>query len=162
MVSKNELIDRLYAENVEALKRFAPYTERDLFPFPVDGVEMNEWDLSVCLIEDIPLKGKRWIKNHEIFDIETIREMIAEEEIYKRYRLGDIYTEIDKDDRDIIDVILQENYHFRFKDDEYSQKCFDVQLKNALANSCHIRDMCLVIAKRALNNDWSEVVEYNL
>lgn len=162
LVSKDELVDEIYNETIECLKEYAPYTERDLFPYPTDGVEMDEWDLSICLIEDIPLKGKRWIKNHKIFDIEEIKEMIAEKYIYRRYRMGDIYTNIDKRDKDIIDVMLQENYNFRFKDDEYSQKCFDTQLSNANMNSCHIRDMCIVIARRVLNNDWSEVVEYNL
>lgn len=159
--TKDELINKYYKQEVDFLKRCAeehPITERELFPLPYDGYEMFKHSLSICLIEDIRLKGKRWIKNHETTDdLSVIREDLWKE----RTKLSNLYGDLDEDDEwfDIINCKCQDTYGFFFTD----EKVLKVQVRNCKMATSSVKDIVYLLARRVLNNKdgYKPYVDFN-
>ena len=145
--TKEQLIDEYYEKEVEFLQYLAKrhaIREEELFPSPYDGFEMFEHDLSICLIENIRLKGKRWIKNHKTTDdMEVIKEKLwkwvsttkVPSELYGEIRDDETYY--------ILNCMLKDTYGVWFIDEEILK----IQVKNAQRATCNVKKMLLQLAK---------------
>lgn len=148
--TKEEMMEEYYQHEVEFLKEIASkhaIKEEELFPSPYEGYTMNKYDLSICLIEGIRLKGKRWIKAHKTTDdINVIKESLWQE----RISLSDgtplfhLYGDIDDEWYNILNGMLKDKYGVWFiSNEELMQKTID----NAHAQSDKISDILLLCAE---------------
>lgn len=144
--TKEQLIDEYYEEEVEMLQSIAKrhaIKEEELFPSPYDGFEMFKHDLSICLIEGIRLKGKRWIKNHETTnDMEVIRE-----ELWKWVTSikvpSHLYSEIRDDETYyILNCMLKDTYGVWFID----ENGLKTQVNNAHHATCETKEIVRKLA----------------
>lgn len=168
--NKDELKEDYYKFHVDSLKKYSPLKERDLFPYEIDGVEAFKHDLSICLIHDIKLKGKRnIIKNHGEVIIDD--EDLIKDDLYNYYvgnvKLMDIYGEIDDsswgvdgDWYNIMNNYCYDNYGFRFTDYDVLK----IHIKDSLKASSNIDNACYWLSKKVNVNkkydSWQKVLEF--
>ena len=162
--TKEELINEYYQEEVEFLQSIAErhaIKEEELFPKPWEGWEIFEYDLSICLIEGIRLKGKRWIKNHKTTtDMEEIREALWKW-VTKTKVPSELYGEIRDDETYyILNEKFKEEYDCLFT----NEKALKTQVNNAKSNSCRVDVILHKMAQYVhhgiqKNPKWLEVVE---
>lgn len=145
--TKEELIDEYYKEEVEFLQSIAErhaIKEEELFPKPWEDWEMFEHDLSICLIEGIRLKGKRWIKNHKTTtDMEEIREALWKW-VTKTKVPSELYSDIRDDETYyILNEKFKEEYHCWFID----ENILKIQVNNAHKKTCRVDNILHEMAR---------------
>ena len=168
--NKDELMEDYYNFHVESLKKYSPLSERDLYPFVYDGVDAFKYDLSICLLNDIKLKGKRnIIKNHKN-DITDNIELIKNE-LYNYYvgniqqieiycRINDKDWGVDGDWYNIMNNYCKEKYGFYFIDYDILK----IHVNDSLKASCNVDNACYWLAKKVNVNKkfdtWQKVLEF--
>ena len=144
--TKEQLTNEYYEEEVEFLQYLAKrhaIREEELFP-PTDDFEMFKHDLSICLIEGIRLKGKRWIKNHKTTDdMEVIRE-----ELWKWVTGTKVPSELYGEIRDdetyyILNCMLKDTYGVWFID----ENILKIQVNNAHSATCRTKEILRKLAQ---------------
>lgn len=167
--NKDELMNDYLNFHIGSLKNYSPLSERDLFPFDCDGVESFKYDLSLCLMFDIKLKGKRNIlKNHS--DLITDDLDLIKNELYKHYvgnlKLKELYGNLDDKDwgidgdwYNIINNYCKDVYGFYFVD----YNILKIQVNNAKQNSCNVDNLCYWLSKKVNANkeNWKDVLEFS-
>lgn len=148
LMTKQELINNQYDEMLDILKNYEPLEERDFFPYVTDGVEVLDYELPIALLNNLKIKNKRqMIEKHNVntnIDIQDVYNSIWKE-LLKSHRT--IY-DVDNTAINVINNVCKEKYNFYFTDENIlTIKCNDVHHA-----TYEIDDMCLLIARKVLNN----------